>query len=173
MQRAGIHKFRQKEVLWTPLWIAYANKRNVQMETGPKYFVKRASRYFLLDMVRDGKICSKALQLVRENSPTYIYVHTHRSARERHVKFLTHYKMRWRNWGMICESKSISHPSSAFYFQLFSGIVFSYIFFRFQNKNIRSVKCLSFKNGKTTLKKKKENKVLGKNRERKGKGVRL
>lgn len=36
------------------------------------------------------------------------------------------------------------------------------------------MKCLSFKNGKITFRKKrKKNKVLGKNRERKGKGLRL
>lgn len=90
-----------------------------------KCFVNRALRYFLLDMVRDGKSVAKPHSL-SEKILLWMCVHTHtRKCRRVTCKVSDMLPDGMGNSGMLCESKSISHPSSAFYGQLFSSIVFS------------------------------------------------
>lgn len=147
MQWAGIHKFRQKEVLWTPLWISYANKHNIQMETGQKYFVNRALRYFLLDMVRDGKSVAKSY-ILSEKILIRICMCTHKCMREWHVKFLTHYKMRWQKLRNVLWFQDHFSPKISFLFPAFLQYCFQLHFLLFSKQKYSKCEMSEFQKWK-------------------------
>jgi len=79
---AGRHSQTQaKGGLWTPQWIAYANERNVQMETGQKHFVNRALRYFLLTWLGMENLEQSPRACPREFSYVCVCIHTEKCMR--------------------------------------------------------------------------------------------
>lgn len=144
------------------------NKHNVQMETGQKCFVNRALRYFLLDLVRDGKSVAKP-HSPSEKILLCMCAHTHVSAGEWHVKFLTCHKMGWGNWGMLLNPRAFLTQVQHF-MPSFSPGLFSVNFWGFLISKWKYLKCEMFEFQKwindfvRKLKKKKWSKALRQNR---------